>query len=67
MRRDTGCIRAILYTLKPIAERGQPGLIGKRQGPQQHTLNDGKIAVVAPMPKAKVRIAVRANPGDLRS
>jgi hypothetical protein len=26
-----------------------------------------KIAVVAPMPKASVRIAVRANPGDLSS
>ena len=67
MRRNAGRLAAILYALKPVAESDQSRLIGKWQGSQQHTLNDGKDSGGGPDAKARVRIAVSANPGDLRS
>jgi hypothetical protein len=36
----------------------------KRQRPQQHTFHNGKVAVVAPTPRASISTAVADKPGD---
>ena len=42
MRCNAGCLAAILYALKPVAERDQSCLVCEWQRAQQHTLHNRK-------------------------
>ena len=41
-RGDAGRVGAVFHALQDVAEHDQPGLIGKGQRPQQHSLDDGE-------------------------
>ena len=50
-----------------LEDSHDPVRIGVRQWPQQHAVHNAEIAVVTPMPSARVRTATAVKPGFLRS
>jgi hypothetical protein len=49
------------------AEHGEPLRLGEAQGTEKHGIDDGEIAVVAPIESASVAMATAVKPGESRS